>query len=162
MSTGWIQAIQWVGLCSGGIYIYLTYFRIHLLRWLFFALSAACIGAISMHHADLYFGGFLQIIYFFLSITLLLHSSQEQHLNSKKLTRLRISSLGWLRSFFYFFMVLAMSVPAGYLMQTNTAGSHVYLDAFASFLSLIALILVVYKYIDGWFYYIFIGIISSY
>lgn len=68
--------------------------------------------------------------------------------------------MNWQLSVCVFLGVLVAALGTGYVMHTYTDASFPYLDAYTTWLSIAAQILMLRKYLESWFYWIFMDLIA--
>lgn len=148
---------QWIGLLFGIIYIIYAV-RENPVCWIFGIISCGAIAIEDFTQTKLYQDGVLQIIY----IVLGFYGLYKWKFGTQKTTRFQVKSLSFYNGILATGIGVIVSFCFAYIVGQYTDASFPLVDALTTVFSVIATILLVYKYLENWLLWIIIDVVYVY
>lgn len=149
---------QWIGLIFGILYI-IAAVQENPLCWIFGIISCAAIAIEDFTQTQLYQDGVLQIFYIIISFYGLYKWKQG---GDQDQTPFKIQTLSSLHRGGIGIVGVVLSLGFGWLVGRYTDAAFPYVDGLTTVFSVIATILLVYKYYENWLLWIIIDIVYTY
>lgn len=153
-----VTLLQWIAFVFGVLYITFAAYDKHQC-WLYSFISTIALAIEDFVHLRLYVDSAVQVFYALVALCgLYVWISSE----SKSKRDIRISSLDGKRNLSYLLIILIMGIALGYLMDQHSDAALPYLDSITSMLAIVGTFLMVYHFIDSWYYLIVVNVACIY
>lgn len=155
IETIWAQDIfEWIGLLSGIIYVLLAA-RENPNCWWFGILSCGMIAFKDLTEYRLFADAALQIFYVIVGIWGLFMWFRK----NEEVSELQITKWPLKRHLIIVVCGLLCTIPLGLVLNTYTDAVFSYIDTFTTIFSIVATIMLVYKVLENWIYWIILDIV---
>lgn len=145
-----ISMLQWVAFVFGVLYIVFAAYDKHQC-WVYSIISTIALAIEDFVHLQLYFDSAVQVFYALVALCGL----YVWIVGTVNPSRIRISTVSASHNILYIIIALMVALGLGYLMTHQSDAAYPYLDAFTSIIAILGTFLMVYHYIDSWYYLIF-------
>lgn len=152
-----VSLLQWIAFVFGVLYISFAAYDKHQC-WIYSIISTVALAIEDFVHLRLYFDSAVQVFYALVAacgLYVWLTGGSDQ-------SRIRISALPYKRNISYIILTLIIGIGFGYLMAHQSNAAFPYLDAVTSVFAILGTFLLVYHYIDSWYYLIFVNMACIY